>query len=78
MEAPAIIKSLLGTPIKQDDDTVGTGLLNDKELELKLGSLNKVNLLTSSGKKGTRLEYVRGLDQAKRMLFANDEGRTDA
>lgn len=53
------MKSLMGTPIKHDDDSVGTGLIADKELELKIGSLNKINLLTSSGKKSMRFDPVR-------------------
>jgi hypothetical protein len=48
------MKSLMGTPSKHDEE-VGTGLIAENDLDLKLNSLNKVNLLTSSGKKDFRV-----------------------
>ncbi len=69
------MKSLMGTPSKHEDDAVGTGLIADRQLELKLSSLNKNNLLTSSTKKDFRAQPMKGIDQAKRMLFASDEVR---
>jgi hypothetical protein len=69
---PAIIRSLVNTPARQDDE-VGTGLIGqEKGIELRSNSQPKVNLM-SSNTKTMRTEQIRGIEQAKRMLFSNEE-----
>ena len=54
MEAPAIIKSIFGTPSKLDEDTVGEGLICELTKDKILTDAPQFNLLTSSNNKQKR------------------------